>query len=246
MSTLVADADVETMCQAIQIQLDLHVFPAWNIKGGTVSFYPSTTKAPGYAWTIFVIDSDRQVAGALGFHEEQSDQIVGYIMCQPILSNGGAVLAYNASNPGQYTVSATLSHEIIETCGDRFTNTYCDDGNTSWCQELCDPVEQISYGVMVGSTNVAVSDFVFPSFFNPEATSKQNFPFNYLKSLQAPFTILSGGYAIQRTGGPGTETQVFGNAMPLWRRDMKRMEVSRGGRIILPVITTTKVQSSNG
>ena len=34
----------------------------------------------------------------------------------------------------------------------------------SWCQEMCDPVEQIGYGVMVNGVNVSVSDFVFPTF----------------------------------------------------------------------------------
>lgn len=237
-STLVTNDQVNTMCQAIQIQLDLHVMPAWNIKSGTVKFYTEAAQIPGYAWVVYVIDNDAQVAGALGFHQESSDQITGYIMCEPILTNGGAVLAFDATNPGQYTVSGTLSHEVIEMVGDRFTNSYCDDGNTSWCAELCDPVEQIGYGVMVGTTNVAVSDFVFPNFFNSQATIKGNGPFNYLKSLEEPFTILAGGYAIQRTGGPGTETQVFGETMPLWRRDTKRAEVSRGGRRILPVDLT--------
>src|SRR5271156_1947993 len=136
-STLVNNTDVGTMCQAIQTQLNIHVFPAWNLKGGSIKFFANPAKVPGHAWTIFVIDNDAQVAGALGFHEEEGDKVTGYIMCQPILSNGGAVLAFDPKNPGQYTVSATLSHEVIETVGDRFTNCYCDNGNTSWCAELC-------------------------------------------------------------------------------------------------------------
>ena len=57
-------------------------------------------------------------------------------------------------------------------------------------------------------------------------------PFNHLKTLTAPFTILQGGYAIQRTGGPGTEQQIFGSEMPEWRREMKRQALSRAGRRI--------------
>lgn len=230
-STLVTNDQVNTMCEAIQIQLNLHFAPAWNQKSIPIIFYTDKTKVPGYAWTIYIIDNDAQVAGALGFHEEETNgKIDGYIMCQPILSNGGSVLTFDPANPGQYTVSATLSHEVMETFMDRFTNVFCDNGATSWCQEMCDPVEQIGYGIMVKGVNVSVSDFVFPNFFNPYASLTKNAPFNYLNSLKAPFTILAGGYAIQRTGGPGTETQVFGETMPQWRRDTKKKKFSRGGR----------------
>lgn len=230
-STMVTNADVQTMCQAIQIQLDLHVLPAFNLKAGTIKFYADKTKVPGYAWLIHIIDTDAQVQGALGFHQEETNgKVDGFIMCQPILSNGGDILAFDPSNPGKYTVSATLSHEVIETVGDRYTNCFFDNGTTSWCGELCDPVEQIGYPLMVGTTNVSVSDFVFPAFFNPYAKLPDNAPFNYLNTLKAPFTMLAGGYSIQRTGGPGTESQVFGEAMPQWRRDMKKASFARAYR----------------
>jgi len=229
-STMVSNTDCDTMCQAIQIQLDLQVKPAWNLKDGTIRFYSDKTKVPGYAWLVHIIDNDAQVAGALGYHEEVNDKVDAYIMCQPVLTNGGAVLAFDPKNPGQYTVSGTLSHEVIEMLGDRFTNSYCDNGATSWCAELCDPVEQVGYGITVNGVDVAVSDFVFPSFFNPSATLPQNAPLNYLNSLNKPFTILPGGYAIQRTGGPGTETQVFGEEMPQWRRELKSHQFSRFNR----------------
>lgn len=227
-SSSVKDAEVQLMVDAIQIQLDLHVFPAWNLKGGTIRFYADKTKVPGYAWVISIIENDAQVAGALGYHQEEtSGKIDGYIMCQPILTNGGTVLAFDPANPGQYSVSATLSHECLEALNDPYINKYHDNGNTSWCGELCDPVEQIGYGIMVNGTNVAVSDFVFPSFFNQYATATYNMPFNYLKTLKAPFTILPGGYAIQRDIATGNTTQVFGEAMPEWRRDMKKTAFSR-------------------
>lgn len=231
-STMVSNADCDMMCKAIQIQLNLHVFPSWNMKAGTITFYADKNKVPGYAWAIHIIDTNAQVQGALGYHQEElSGKIDAYIMCEPILSNGGSILKFDPTNPGAYSISGTLSHEVIEMVGDRFTNSFCDNGTTSWCQELCDPVEQIGYGIMVNGTNVSVSDFVFPSFFNTYATLKNNAPFNYLNTLVAPFTLLPGGYAIQRTGGPGTETQVFGELMPQWRKDIKRNDASRFNRI---------------
>ncbi len=231
-SSMVKNYDVQLMCEAIQIQLNLHVLPAWGLKSGTVQFYADEKKVPNWAWIIYIIDSDAQVQGALGYHEEVNDKIDGYIMCQPVLSNGGAVLAFDKSNPGQYTVSGTLSHEVIEAVGDRYTNCFYDNGSVSWCGELCDPVEQIGYGINVNGTEVAVSDFVFPSFFNPLAKLPQNAPLNYLNTLTQPFTMLPGGYSIQRDGGPGTEIQVFGKQMPKWRKEMKKAEFSRAGRVI--------------
>jgi hypothetical protein len=230
-STLVSDTDISTMCAAIQIQLDLHFKPAWNIKEVTVRFYSNKDHVPGYAWTIYVVDDDTAVSGALGYHQETSDdKINGYVMCKPILSNGGTILKFDSNNPGQYAVSGTLSHEVLEAVLDPYTNKYSDNGSTSFCVEMCDPVEQIGYGIAVHGESVAVSDFVFPSYFNPQATLAANAPFNYLNTLKAPFTLLPGGYVIQRTGGPGTEKQVFGEEMPEWRKETKMMGFSRAGR----------------
>lgn len=230
-STLVKNSDVDLMCQAIQIQADLHFLPAWNMKAATIKFYADPTKVPGYSWKIYMIDSDTSVPDALGYHqEENSGQIDGYIMCAPVLSNGGAVLKYDPKKPGSYTVSGTLSHEILEVIWDRYANSFSDNGGVSFCNEVCDAVEMISYGISVGGTEVSVSDFVFPSFFNPDATYPMNAPFNYLNTLRKPFTILAGGYAITRTGGPGTETQTFGEAMPEWRRVQKSSSFSRKNR----------------
>lgn len=226
-SSMVKDADVKVMVDAIQIQLTKHVLPAWNMQEATIKFYADVKTIPNQAWVIYVIDNDPQVEGALGFHEEVSDQVVGYIMCQPILSNGGTVLAFDAKNPGAYTVSGTLSHEVIEAIGDPDTNSYYDDGAMSWCGELCDTVEQIGYGIKVGGVEVAVSDFVLPSFFNPSGVLSKDGPFNYLGSVKRPFTILDGGYAIIRKGGPGTEKQVFGRLMPDWRKATKTKVMSR-------------------
>jgi hypothetical protein len=219
------------MCRAIQIQLDLHMAPAWNMMPDQIEFYTDTKNIPGWEWMIALIDNDTNVPGALGYHQEIADKITGYVLVQPILDNGGTIMKFEPTNPGQYTVSGTLSHEVLETILDRFGSTWCDDANgTSWAFELADPCEQIGYGVTVDGQLIGVSDFVFPSFFNPMATLPQNAPFNYLQTIKTPFTILPGGYAIQRTGGPGTETQVFGTIIPGWRQAMKGTDLSRFGR----------------
>jgi hypothetical protein len=234
-STLVTNAEVSIMCQAIQVQFNLHCAPAWNQYPPTVKFYANATQVPGYAWVTYVIDNDTQVEGALGFHEESSDKVVAYIMCEPILSNGGVPFVYDSSNPTQYTVSATLSHELMEMFGDRFAGTFSagpqnSSGSNLYCNELCDPVEDNSYGIAVDGYQVAVSDFIFPAWFNPQATSPQNMPFDYLAQLKAPFTMTAGGYIITATlssEGEVTAQHIFGDKVPQWRKDRVKGEFYR-------------------
>jgi hypothetical protein len=234
-STLVTNAQVQTMCAAIQIQFNIHCAPAWNQYPPTVTFYANAAQVPGYAWVCYVIDNDTQVAGALGFHEETSDKVVAYIMAEPVLSNGGTVLVYNPSNPSQYTVSATMSHELMEMFGDRFAGTFSygpqnSSGSNLYCNELCDPVEDNSYAIAVDGYQVAVSNFVFPSFFNPQATLKLNAPFDYMNKLTAPFTMTAGGYMITATldnEGEVTAHHIFGEKVPEWKKKLVKSELYR-------------------
>ena len=231
-STLVSNADCDTMCKAIQIQLDLHVLPAWNMKSGTIKFYADKTKVPGYAWVVNMLDSATQ-AGALGYHSLDNDEVDAFIFAQPVLSNGGVTLVFDPINPQKYTVSATLSHEVCEMVGDRFANGFSQgpqiaQGNL-YAQELCDPVENDSSGIMVNGVNVAVSNFIFPSWLNPEATAA-NMPFDYLKKLSAPYTMDAGGYMIVASvsnEGQVTAKHVFGARMPQWRKDYVKSELYR-------------------
>lgn len=232
-SKLVSNAQVAIMCQAIQIQLNLHVLPAWNMKAATITFYPDATKVPGYAWVVSMLDNSTQ-AGALGYHAEDNDKVDAFIFAQPVLSNGGVPFIFTPSNPGQYTVSATLSHEVCEMVGDRFAGGFSQgpqiaQGNL-YCQELCDPVENDSYGITVDGYLVSVSNFIFPSWFNPEAVVPANMPFDYLAKLTAPFTMDAGGYMIVATlGNEGqvTAKHVFSETMPQWRRDYVKGEFYR-------------------
>jgi hypothetical protein len=232
-SKLVTNDQVNTMCQAIQIQLNLHVLPAWNMKAATITFYADATKVPGYAWVVSMLDNSTQ-AGALGYHSEDNDEVDAFIFAEPVLSNGGVPMVFNPANPGQYTVSATLSHEVCEMIGDRFAGGFSQGPQISqgnlYCQELCDPVENDSYGITVGSTLVAVSNFVFPSWFNPQAKVPQNKPFDYLGKLTAPFTMDAGGYMIVASlsnEGQVTAQHVFGEKMPEWRKEYVKGEFYR-------------------
>ncbi|CAM6004241.1 unnamed protein product [Sphagnum balticum] len=204
------------------------------MKSGTIKFYADATKVPGYAWVVSMLDNSTQ-AGALGYHSLDNDKVDAFIFAAPVLQNGGTVMVFDPANPSQYTVSATLSHEVCEMVGDRYAGGFSQGPTSStgadlYCQELCDPVENDSYGIMVGTTNVAVSNFLFPSWFNPEATKALNAPFDYLNKLSAPFTMDAGGYMIVATltgEGQVTAKHIFGEKMPQWRKDYVKGEFYR-------------------
>lgn len=230
-STMVTNAECNTMCKAIQVQLNLHVLPAWNMKAATIQFYADKTKVPGYAWVVNMLDNSTQ-AGALGYHSLDNDKVDAFIFAAPVLQNGGAVMVYNPSNPTQYLVSATLSHEVCEMIGDRYANGFSvgADGVTLYCQELSDPVEDGTYAIPMDGYQVGVSNFVFPSWFNPEATLAANAPFDYMNKLTAPFTMTSGGYMIEAqmsNENQVTGRHIFGETMPQWRRDYVKSEFYR-------------------
>jgi hypothetical protein len=224
-STLVKDNEVDLMCKAIQIQLDLHVAPAWNQKAPIIKFYANQTKVPGYAWTISMLDNP-DVDGALGYHSEDAGRVDGFIFAKPVLDNGGVVL-HDANNNQNFSVASVLSHEVCEMFGDRFANFWADGPaltqGSEYALELCDPVEGDSYDITLSDgTIVSVSNFVFPSWFNAQATVPQNMPFDYLKKLSSPFTMTPGGYLIVRQSGQ--VSQVFDKHMPHWKKELKKIK----------------------
>src|SRR5512143_687712 len=111
-STLVTNDQCNLMCQAIQIQLNLHVLPAWNMKSGSIQFYADKTKVPGYAWVVSMLDNSTQ-AGALGYHAEDNDKVDAFIFAGPVLQSGGLVL-FDPVKQQNVTVASVLSHEVCE------------------------------------------------------------------------------------------------------------------------------------
>lgn len=61
------------------------------------------------------------------------------------------------------------------------------DEGTVWAQEVCDPVEALSYRI----NGVQISDFITPNWLNDEVSGA----YDWMGAVQQPFTILAGGYA---------------------------------------------------
>jgi hypothetical protein len=208
---LVADADVATMTAAIASQIQSDVAPVWERAPASVVFYTDPTAVPAGARVIAVVDTiQEQPTGVLGLHaEDQAGQTWGVVAAQPELDNNGKVLT------GDWSVSSTLSHEVLEMFIDPNCNMWANDGQGSvYSLEVCDPVEAPTYTV----NGVSVSNFVTPAWFDPLAPAGAQF--DKLGQLTAGFSILPGGYMTYEN--KGKEQQQWGAAYPDWRKATRK------------------------
>ena len=218
---LVSNADVATMTQAIASQIQSDVAPIWGRAAATVTFYTDSTAVPSDAYVVAIVDNiPAQQTGVVGSHTETpAGQMSGMVAAQPILANNGQVLTGDLVT-ADWSVSSTLSHEVLEMFIDPNCNMWVNDGQGSlYSLEVCDPVEAPTYTVKVGSQDVWVSNFVTPAWFDPQAPSGSQFDkMSQLKT--GPFTILPGGYMTYETKS-GKLQQQFGTAYPAWRQAVK-------------------------
>lgn len=217
-STEITDFDAQTMARACAYQMQMHVAPAWDRNPASVIFYADEKSVPPGTHVIGLFDDSDQ-PGALGWHtEDAGEAIYGRVFCRPVLQNGGDALTKELS------VASVLSHEVIEMFGDPNVNLWADDERgRSHAVELCDPVEANSYAVAVDTTQVTVSNFVFPAWFDVRAKSTDQF--DWLKKVRRPFTLTHGGYEVYRA--EGQEQQRFGEEYPEWRKATKNHALAR-------------------
>lgn len=244
-STLVTDAEVSKMAEAINKQLRDHAAPAWEKQRVVVDFHTGKdlvsvqNSVPRLAWVMIFLDNPDQ-AGALGWHwTDDTDHIYSEIFCKPCLDAGSTAFL------GEYAVSSVASHEALEIFGDPYCNDWSDTGRGFLvAKELCDPVE--AYGYLLDG--IQMSDFVLPEYFDPTVSAGEKF--DYMGKLTQPMSMGKGGYWVQMPSG--NETQKFGELvqwetdsgfdvredasivfspeMPEWRREIKLSAVSRNSR----------------
>ncbi len=233
LSTLVKDSDAELMAEAVAKQLLSDAAPAWLRTPAQVVFIPKGAAIDKAAILCILFDHADQ-AGALGYHDETPDGLqFARIFAEPVLDSGGTVL--KASTPDQVTVASVLSHEVLEAFVDPACNAWCDGPlkvhKKKYAQvalEVGDPVEAGSYDVTTASgAVVSVSDFVYPSWFDPKAPLSSRF--NQLGTVKTPLTMSPGGYLILRNRA-GVESQVFGELRPKWRAKSKPKKTSRAAK----------------
>ena len=204
-ATGVTDADVATMTAAIATQIQVDVAPAWDRAPATVTFYNNASAVPAGAYGVAIVNTIQdQPQGMLGYHAENW----GVVATQPEFANGAQVLT------GDWSVSSTLSHEVLEMFIDPACNLWAVNGQgPAYSLEVCDPVEAPTYTV----SGVSVSNFVTPSWFDPQPRAGARF--DKLGQVTAAFTITAAGYANYVNGGQ--VKQQWGTKYPAWRKTIK-------------------------
>lgn len=162
---------------------------AWDISYVPVVLYsdiPQDEVASGEI-RIMTVQDTMDVPGAEGYHTDE----LGLIFAR--------ILSDNDADSG--------SHECCEENADPDCSQYVPIPNTSneLALEVSDPVQALNYlqDATVGdeTRQVPVSDFVYPSYFDPNGQP----PFDKMEKLTAPFTMAPGGYQIILDASGGTE-----------------------------------------
>lgn len=226
-STRLSNDALNLAVRAVAHQARYHVAPVWNGKAVAITHAKDTSLVPAESYVITVYD-DADQADALGYHTEDTDGTVhGKVFVSPVLDNGGTALT------GALSVSAVLSHEVLETIVDPHVQLWASDGADGlYAYEACDAVEDGSYNVTVyhgeqsGYVEVAVSNFVYPAYFDAQAPADTKL--DQLGQLTKPFEISKGGYAVKITLGRDTKVnQVFGEEFPEFKKAAKHHDLAR-------------------
>jgi hypothetical protein len=192
--------DLEQLVAVLSKQVEQHFVPVW---GYPAELY-ATDKPKSTDWQVIFLD-DADAANALGYHDLTKDG-------QPI----SKVFVKTTIAAGQ-KVSTTASHELME--------MMIDPGAQLWAQntdgrfyayEMCDAVEDEEYLI----DGIAVSDFVYPSFFESWHVPR-SVQFDYLQKISQPFQTLQNGYQIVSDGQSMRE--IFGSLAK--HRDFTTLEV---------------------
>lgn len=208
-STVISDADLSPVVDALRIQLMRDFCPAWRLDPVKLIF---AVKGPGgqpptlpdTAWVLAILDDSDQ-AGALGYHDETANGTpLGKVFAKSCLDD-------------RVSWSVCVSHELLEILADPWINL-CAEGADGQVRsyEVCDAVEDDSVGYEIDG--VLVSDFVLPAWFS--IAPKPTGPFDFLAKCQAPFELLTGGYiSIMQAGN---WSQITADVRAMRKRPMQR------------------------
>ncbi len=223
---------IREMAVAINRQIALEVAPAWHRLSVPVVPYFDPALVPAGAWTLVIVDNPT-VAGALGFHTEDSDRpgapprVHGFVFVDPVLDNGGTVL------DGENSVAAVASHETCELFIDPNVQLWADNANgVAYAVEVCDACEADAYALNGLTRPVSVSNFLLPAWFDGIGAATH---VDYLGKLSGPFTMDAGGYVSTLTEGTPQQAQgrlehTWGDQVPAWKIEAHALSGSRHAR----------------
>jgi hypothetical protein len=177
---MVSDSEVKEWLAAQQIQLDRDFTPAWGV-AMKLRFVGRSERVSGHEALLVFLDTTDE-ATALGYHYESAQGTpLGKVFVKTCIESGLS-----------WTVCA--SHEALELAGDPNINLLCLDasGTRAYVREMCDAVEADELGYRING--VLLSDFVLPSYFDPEVTVTKAHKRSFCGHVTKPFEVAPGGY----------------------------------------------------
>ena len=175
------DVPLPRLVRALQTFLDRHFVPVW----GTPARLHVTRKFHKGWWALGFFETERGAA-AEGYHDLTPDGLpFARVFMRDTLENGDLV-------------SVTASHELAEMLVDPAINMeVAKSENVLYDYEVADPVEEETFMVK----GVAMSDFVYPAWFEPFRKPRST-QFDHCDKVHRPFQIMRSGYA-RRSWGDG-------------------------------------------
>jgi hypothetical protein len=198
------DIPMKEMSDAINRQL-VDFAAAWGEITWTI-----TRELGRQGFRIVLFDTSDE-AGDLAYHDVSPNGApYASVFCTTILDQDGTWI------DGPDSISVAASHEVVETLADPACNRYADgyDGYL-YAFETADATEADSYNIR----GVAVSNFVYPDYFNPWATKRRGHKLDHMGVIKKPFEVRPGGYTMRHRGQ--ADATVWGKKYPEWRRRMK-------------------------
>jgi hypothetical protein len=206
-STVVQDTEVVSMVAAANILIK-RVCKEWSRLPVTIQFL--TYVEPSADYVYYILDTDLAMPQRTSYHTVAYGKVTGYIFAKTILENGGVVLYQDNST---YTVASAVFQEIAQSLINPYANTWWQMNATTLAYgQITDPVH---FNIVVQpitisgiKINIGLSDFVYPSWYNVQASSTSQF--NYKKTLNQPFSIAGCGFIITVDINTGIFNNIFG------------------------------------
>jgi hypothetical protein len=200
----------DELIPALQKFLDECFVPVWGAPAKLIK----ARKPRVGLWTMIFLD-DPDAPDAEGYHDiTWRGTPLTKVFIKPTVDAGDQV-------------SVTACHELCEMLIDPMATLWCEGPrSTLWAYEVCDPVEEETFNI----DGVAMSDFVFPAYFDTFRLKKpHSAQYDYLNKVKRPFHILKDGYAEIRHNrrtvekfGSRDKAKRFANEDRRWHRSQFR------------------------
>jgi hypothetical protein len=204
--TVLTDAQVQEAIGPLQVQVHRDFAPVWGVDAD-LTFVPQGGSPDTASWWLTFFDDSDQ-ANDLGYHDVTSEGL-------PL----GKIFARSDLNAGS-SWTVTASHELLEMLGDPEINmtVFVQSDSTSgtlYAYEVCDACEGDQFAYLINGTKV--SDFVFPTWFQPSLTAAAQFDFQ--KQITAPLQLLAGGYigVLDVNSATGWQQKTGQGMAPTWQ-----------------------------